>query len=164
MSDGSSRPPIRITIDTNLLVSGLIRTGTPPNQLLRAWIRGAIRLAMSAEMRAEVADVLQRPKFAHYHIDAKLMADVRDALAVSVPVEPPAGVDLPLRCRDAKDDTVLACALAAKVDYIVTGDEDLHAPADHPALGSTRIVSARALLVRLSLDPDDQQHGPTLTP
>ena len=28
-------------------------------------------------------------------------------------------------CRDADDDNVLACALAAKADYLVTGDSDL---------------------------------------
>ncbi|MCC9004437.1 MAG: putative toxin-antitoxin system toxin component, PIN family [Candidatus Competibacter sp.] len=28
-------------------------------------------------------------------------------------------------CRDADDDAVLACALAAKADVIVTGDKDL---------------------------------------
>lgn len=28
-------------------------------------------------------------------------------------------------CRDADDDNILACALAAKADYLVTGDADL---------------------------------------
>jgi putative PIN family toxin of toxin-antitoxin system len=28
-------------------------------------------------------------------------------------------------CRDQEDDPVLACALACKADYLVTGDRDL---------------------------------------
>ena len=28
-------------------------------------------------------------------------------------------------CRDPEDDAILACALEARVDYLVTGDEDL---------------------------------------
>lgn len=28
-------------------------------------------------------------------------------------------------CRDADDDNILACAVAAKADYLVTGDSDL---------------------------------------
>jgi predicted nucleic acid-binding protein len=28
-------------------------------------------------------------------------------------------------CRDATDDGILACARAARVDYLVTGDRDL---------------------------------------
>jgi putative PIN family toxin of toxin-antitoxin system len=28
-------------------------------------------------------------------------------------------------CRDPDDDTILACALEARADYLVTGDEDL---------------------------------------
>ena len=28
-------------------------------------------------------------------------------------------------CRDADDDNIIACAVAAKADYLVTGDSDL---------------------------------------
>ena len=28
-------------------------------------------------------------------------------------------------CRDADDDNIIACAAAAKADYLVTGDSDL---------------------------------------
>lgn len=38
-------------------------------------------------------------------------------------VEPPP-LTLPI-CRDPDDDAVLALALAAKVDWIVSGDDDL---------------------------------------
>jgi predicted nucleic acid-binding protein len=44
---------------------------------------------------------------------------------------------------------VLACALGANVDYIVTGDEDLLVLDGHPALGSLRIVTPRAFLTIL---------------
>jgi len=28
-------------------------------------------------------------------------------------------------CRDAEDDNIIACAVAAKADYLMTGDSDL---------------------------------------
>jgi len=153
MSDSTSSLT-RITADTNILVSGFIRAGTPPNQLLRAWVRQAFRMVTSAELRAEVAEVLQRPRFTRYRFDPQLMTDILEALAISEPVEPLAEVDLPLHCRDPKDDMVLACALAAQVDYIVTGDRDLHELAGHAALGSIHIVTVRDFLVLMAIDPD----------
>lgn len=153
MSEQSrGRTLFRITVDTNLFVSGLIRTGTPPNQLLRAWVRQAFQLVTSAELRAEVSDVVRRPKFDRYNLDAQLIADVLEALAASEQVVPL--TDLPLHCRDPKDNIVLACALAAQVDYIVTGDKDLHNLAGHPELGSIRVVTVRDFLSRLESTPE----------
>ncbi len=159
MTDGSSRRAIRITIDTNLFISGLIRAGTPPNLLLRTWIRGVARLVTSAAINTEIIEVLQRPKFARYQLDGQLMANVLEALAASELVEPLAEADLPLHCRDPKDDMVLACALTAQVDYIVTGDYDLQALDGHPALGSIRLTTARDLLALLGIDLYDRQSG-----
>jgi uncharacterized protein len=136
--------PIRATLDTNLFVSGLLRTGTPPSQLLRAWIQHQFRLVTSPALRAELADVLTRPKFARYHPDAALVAAVLEALLAAehaVPLQP-----LPLSSRDVKDNIVLACALGGQVDYLVSGDQDLLVLDGAPALGSVRIVTARYFL------------------
>ncbi len=38
---------------------------------------------------------------------------------------PPQPDALPVRCRDPKDEKFIHLALAAKADYLVTGDEDL---------------------------------------
>jgi putative PIN family toxin of toxin-antitoxin system len=43
-------------------------------------------------------------------------------------------------CRDPDDDAILACALEAKVDYLVTGDEDL---LDLKTFRGIRIVTPR---------------------
>src|SRR5690348_18180608 len=101
------RTRFRITVDTNLFVSGLIRSGTPPNRLLRAWVRQAFQLVTSAALRAEVADVIQRPKFDRYTLDAQLIAAVLEALVTAEQVLPP--TNLPIHCRDPKDDIVLSC-------------------------------------------------------
>ena len=157
MSDDTSQQLTRITVDTNLLISGFIRTGTPPRQLLQVWIRGAVRLVTSADIRAEIAEVLHRPTFARYRFDAQLMAAVLEALAVSEPVEPLPASDLPFHGRDRSDDLFLACALAAHRDYLVTGDNALHELAGQPALGAIRIVTVRELLARIGSGPDARQ-------
>jgi putative PIN family toxin of toxin-antitoxin system len=142
---------IRATVDTNLFVSGVFWANTLPAQLIRAWLTQQFRLVTSTALRVEVTEVLGRPKFARYRLSAARLQTILDALAGAehaVPLDP-----LPLRCRDPKDDKFLACALGGHVDYLVTGDTDLHAVNGHPALGDLRIVTVREFLALLGIGP-----------
>ena len=38
---------MRLVLDTNILVGALITTGTPPDRLYQAWLRGDIELVTS---------------------------------------------------------------------------------------------------------------------
>ena len=76
-------------------------------------------------MIAELEEVLGRPKFAG-RIDragTTVEAFVADYLALVTLVHAPA-LPQPV-ARDVDDDHVLACALAARVEAIVSGDDDL---------------------------------------
>lgn len=61
-------------------------------------------------------------------------------------VEPVPIENLPVRCRDPKDDILLTTALGGNADYLVTGDNDLLALNGMPELGTLRIVNATAFL------------------
>ena len=86
---------------------------------------GTLGLVSSPALLAELAEVLGRSKF-----DAilkrsntsreKVLAEVRQLTEV---IEPPP-LSQPV-CRDADDDEVLALAIAAQADLIVSGDNDL---------------------------------------
>ena len=115
---------MRAVIDTNVLLAALLWRG-PPHALLEQVRAGTLSMVSSPALLAELAGVIGRAKF-----DAILaktntsrersLAQVRQLADV---IEPP-----PLRepvCRDPDDDQVLALALAAKVDLIVSGDNDL---------------------------------------
>ncbi|MBY0573686.1 MAG: putative toxin-antitoxin system toxin component, PIN family [Undibacterium sp.] len=115
---------MRVVIDTNVLLSGLLWKGTP-HTLLSQVRFGVVELVMSHVLLEEFAEVIARPKFTsilqrttrtHQQILSELhvLADVIAAPPLPHPI-----------CRDPDDDAVLACALAAQADWIVSGDDDL---------------------------------------
>lgn len=115
---------MRIVADTNIVLSGLLWQG-PPRQLLDLARERKVSLYTSVTLLAELAEVIAREKFTERVRAAGLSAAelVQDyeRLAELVNPEPlPAPVS-----RDPDDDHVLACALAAKAEIIVSGDKDL---------------------------------------
>jgi putative PIN family toxin of toxin-antitoxin system len=86
---------------------------------------GAITLSTSAALLAELAEVLQRPKFAQRLARANVTPHTLvfgyAALARLVVPAPIA----PVVEADPDDDAVLACAVAAYAEVIVSGDSDL---------------------------------------
>lgn len=116
---------MRVALDTNIVVSGLL-WGGPPGELFDRVTDRTIEAVASAELIAELARILTRPKFA-----AKLAAKKRTCEAIvalytqlTERVEPAILPRVP-QLRDSNDRHVLACALAGNVDIIVSGDLDL---------------------------------------
>jgi putative PIN family toxin of toxin-antitoxin system len=115
---------MRIILDTNVVMSALLWHG-PPYRLLET-IRQHTHLQpySSPVLLEELADVLTRPaatkRLAAIGRSAReVLADYLEAIELAEPIE------LPRVVRDPDDDHVLACALAARADLIVTGDSDL---------------------------------------
>ncbi len=115
---------MRAVIDVNVLVSGLLWHGTP-HTLIEHLRDGTLRLVSSPALLAELAEVLERPKF--NEILARSNTSLERALAeIQTLAEVMAPVPLPKPlCRDPDDDEILALAVAARVDLMVSGDTDL---------------------------------------
>ena len=116
---------MRAVVDNNLFVSGLL-WGDKPGRLFGAAAAGRLQIFLSEALLAELREVLQRRKFAARLALKGLtpetgLAQVQAAARV-IPAPP---VPLPTLLRDADDLPVLACAVAAEVDVIITGDKDL---------------------------------------
>ena len=115
---------MRAVIDTNVLIAGLLWRSSP--HALLAHVRGGtLGLVSSPALLGELADVLGRSKFDAVLKRSKisrehLLAEIRQLAEVIDPPPLPQPV-----CRDPDDDAVLALALAAQVDLIVSGDADL---------------------------------------
>lgn len=124
---------MRVVIDTNVVVSAILRDRLPEKILLFVLRRPDFEWVASAEILAEYREVLRRPKFA---LPEPVLSEwderFRSAIA-EWPVE--ISVSFP---RDAKDARFLACALSAMADFFITGDQDF---TEARKLGHTKIIS-----------------------
>jgi putative PIN family toxin of toxin-antitoxin system len=110
----------RLVLDTNVLVSAFLFSGSIPAQAFFK-ARKHILLASSATAQ-ELMDVLARDRFDRY-----LSKEIRRELAVQflrrcLLVVTPTPIHA---CRDPKDDKFLEVAVHGHADCILTGDEDL---------------------------------------
>jgi predicted nucleic acid-binding protein len=123
-------------VDTNVLVSGLLRPSGPPAQILNAVRDGRIRLAYSAAILSEYAEVLRRPRFA---IPPPVVADLIEGIAGWPAIEPGRGPRLP----DPYDEPFLALARVTPDRILITGNLADFPPGER---GSVVVLSPAAAL------------------
>jgi putative PIN family toxin of toxin-antitoxin system len=116
---------MRVVLDTNTLVSALLSPNGPPRRLLDHARAQRFQLCSSPALMAELLDVVSRQKFATRLAAAGLtplgiVSEIRRLAVMAAPVSVPRVID-----DDPDDDHVLACALAAQADLIVSGDRHL---------------------------------------
>lgn len=115
---------MRVVADTNVIVSAMLWIGSP-HRILVAAEDDRLTLYTSPALLRELTGVLTRPKFASRLRELQVSASELTADYARL-----ACLVNPQRIRrvvanDPADDEVLACALAARAHYIVSGDSDL---------------------------------------
>lgn len=112
---------VRLVLDTNILVSSLMRKETPPYLLYRAWRDQRFELLTSSWQLTEIEDVLSRPRLQKYILEEEAREMVRglqteaeqiDTSILDVAYSP-----------DPDDNHILAIAIAGQGDYVVSGDK-----------------------------------------
>ena len=137
----ATKKPLRVVIDTNVLISALIFKSGAMAAIRHAWQRGKIVPIISRASAEEFMLALRYPKFA-------LEAYEQEAiLAEYLPycetlAEPKSTIKLP-KCRDVDDQAFLLLAAACKAGTLITGDKDLLALA---GAVSFEIVSPQSFL------------------
>jgi putative PIN family toxin of toxin-antitoxin system len=132
------KPPPRVVLDTNVVLSALLFGGGWAARVRSGWQSGRfVPLASTATAR-ELVRVLAYPKFRLSADDQEqLLADVMPWMqVVQIPDPPPPA---PAR-RDAFDLPFLHLAIAGKAHALVSGDRDLLALAGAPGLCPVLVV------------------------
>ena len=116
---------MRVVIDTNVWLSGLMLTASIPGHIVRAASTAEITAVLSEPMLSELRLALDyrriRPRIQlsdeeleRYLAELRYMTETVDIRSTKARVP-----------RDRKDDVVLATYLASGADYLLTGDDDL---------------------------------------
>jgi putative PIN family toxin of toxin-antitoxin system len=115
---------MRVVIDTNVIVSGLMKTASTPAAVLSAARGRQFEWIASGVLLSELQNVLARPRVQRQTgldlVDALHFQQIAEDLMTLV--EPTHRIDA---SRDPDDNRVLEAAIAGEADYIVTGDRDL---------------------------------------
>jgi putative PIN family toxin of toxin-antitoxin system len=117
-----SAQPLRLVLDTNVVVAGLLWNG-PPRRLIEWAVEGEkLELFSSPVLLDELAHTLGYAKFSTRITGfatsvGALVAQYAALVSLVVPASVPRVV-----AGDADDDHVIAAAVAARAELIVTGD------------------------------------------
>jgi uncharacterized protein len=131
---------IRVTLDTNILVSAFFFEGSEP-AVLRSALARRIRLISSIELMDELISVLDRK----FHVDWEALTAYVFGLSRTAEIVKPRRLT-DYTVRDRNDVKVVECGVSGRCSYIVTGDGDLLSLV---AYGGIRILNATGLLKAL---------------
>ena len=108
---------MKIVLDTNVLVSGLLTPFGPSGEIVRMVSAGELILYIDARILSEYQEVLYRPKFKFNKDHISILLDFIKLFGQFVS-------SLPLKNRlpDPDDEPFLEVAIAGKVRSLITGN------------------------------------------
>ena len=138
---------LKAVIDTNVFVSSLLVKAGLPARVLEAWRERQYLLIVSPAIIAEIRATLSYPrirrKYAITDEDVEHLIRLPECDALVVPGDVDVSDAIP---EDPSDEMVLACAVEARADVIVSGDHHL---LDLGTYRDIPVLTARGFLERL---------------
>jgi putative PIN family toxin of toxin-antitoxin system len=116
----------KVVLDTNVLASGLAGFRNPASTvaaLLRLWRAGGFTLILSEPILTELSHTFQRPYF-RQRLTLKQIASAMRLFRSEATITPITAKVQGIATHP-EDDMILATAVSAKADYLVTGDTKL---------------------------------------
>lgn len=132
---------MRVVLDTGILIAALITKDTPPDQIYQAWRKRRFELVTSEWQLDEFRRVSRYPKLRKYLQPIEAGNLVNGLRYQALVLEALPDVDL---SDDPDDNPLLAMAIAAEADYLVSGDK--RDVLSLKKVGKTRIMTARRFL------------------
>ena len=116
---------MKVVLDTNVLISGLMLPESIPGKIVTAWRNAHFELVLSEPMLAEIAKVMAYPKIADrlqwdtHRIDQfVLLLRFKTHIVEINQIK----AEVP---DDPDDNMILATFLAAQAECLISGDSDL---------------------------------------
>ena len=111
---------MRLTFDTNALLSATLWEGSVSQKLLFKLIEGNAKIFCSTEILSEYGKVLDRDFDYSQEEKAEIIQKVLSFVTLTKPVEKISAVK-----ADPSDDKILECAVDSKSEYVITYDKHL---------------------------------------
>jgi len=112
---------VRIVLDTNVFVSGVLSEGVPA-QILTAWKSGQLKVVTSPAIIKEIQYISNKFAYQKNVGFDEYLELLLDNAEICQPVWTEGSTSI---SRDPDDDKFIVCALAAGVEILVSGDKDL---------------------------------------
>jgi uncharacterized protein len=129
--------PLRLVIDTNILVSAALKLDGLQRTVLVLAITKPARLYITNAILAEYREVLSRPEFKiRRGLRQQLLQLIRNRAQL---VKPARVIQV---ANDPDDDKFLECADASRADYLITGNQR-HFP---PFWKKTKVITSREFI------------------
>lgn len=139
---------LRAVIDTNLFVSGLFAEKGYTHDLQELWLAKVFELAVSDQILAEIKATLQKPYlhkalFIYENEEDEIINLIRERAFIITRDR----YRIDKIKKDPDDNKFLACALEAKADFIVSGDNHL---LELKHYQGTQIVTAKIFVDKIN--------------
>ena len=116
---------MKVVLDTNILVSGLMFPESIPGRIIAAWSEAQFDVVSSHEQLAETGRVLAYPKIRRIlKWDDQRIEQFIKRLYIRVELAEPESTGVEA-LRDPDDAPILGTLVAGEADLLVTGDHDL---------------------------------------
>jgi putative PIN family toxin of toxin-antitoxin system len=145
---------VRAVIDTNVIISGVLSAGSPPDKVVRAALSRTFEAVSSLALLHELEVVLSRPRILerlHWRTE-DVGAFVGSFAAVAELFASRSEVNVFI--DDPSDNRLLEAAVARQADYIVSGDRAL---LDLAAYEGIEIVTPARFAAILALEASNRE-------
>jgi putative PIN family toxin of toxin-antitoxin system len=125
---------VKVVLDTNVLLSGLMFPDGAPGRIVAAWRQARFDLVISIHQLAEIGRVLAYPKIRRIlGWDERRIEQFIRQLYVRAQIVDLDGISVEVPA-DPDDVPILATLVAGQADVLITGDGDLLALRDRHAI------------------------------
>ena len=114
---------MKVISDTNIIISAAVSSDGNPAKIFELILSGVIKNFISSEIINEIKEVMERDKIKKLVSFKDRQKIIENLEKFSEKVDPKVKLDIVK--EDPKDNKFLECAVTAKIDYLISGDEHL---------------------------------------